>query len=340
MALVNEKLIKFWEVLAACSLLVLLTIFVANLLFEFDHHIEHSLHMAEMIIIGIFMGEITLNLIYVEDKIAYLKRNWFYIFSVLPIVGVIRAAALADSARFARLLGFVADSRIVAQSPQLLRFLSVMPANLIFTKELVSLMVHMKRTDFSKVSPLKPAVPIHLYVSPHVPKEHLLALKEGMKEYMQHNFNRNIVFKHKDFLPMFKVETMLDHPENNIDIHAYAEGVAREHKKGINVVITDAALDYHHTNGIIDAELKEGSVSVVMSNQALKSKHEYAQERFEHDRGRVLGYHAFAGAFGPCYYQGADCIHHSLDQKNLDLMAFRLSTTGVYPLCQEHRKNK
>jgi len=316
---------------SAIALLLLLSIFVSKLFFDFGEGTKHVLHLAETIIIGIFIGEITLNLVYTDNRVAYLKRNWFYILSVLPMIGVLRGLAIGDSARFAKILGVISESHIISNSPNLLRFLSVLPAKLIFTKEVVSLMMHVKRTDFKAASPIKPAVPVHLYVSPTIEKDVVRGVKKGAEDFVKKEFHRNVVFRKKDFLSVFKREQELLTTEKAINIHDYVELLENKYNSGIHLVITDEPLDNHHLGGISQMVIGKKCVAGVITQSSIVRDSQMLL------CSRIVGYHTFAHAFKPCFYEKAHCLHHHMDSKTLGMYSSLMKIDGQYPLCITHQ---
>lgn len=334
MKLINEKVVKYWEVAAVVAILTSLVLFILSLTMHFSEHTHHMLEMVEIIVICVFLGEVTVQLIYADDKMAYLKKNWFYILTILPLAGIFRMLRLGQTAQLVR-VGELLGKLGASEGAALKLFAFATPAKLMFAKECGFLAYHLAHTNFKNVPKDLDITTLNRYSSPRVPKHVAQSISDGARYYLERNHKKRIITKDHKYMEVFKAEQQLHsaHDHEALDLASYYKEIGVKTK---GLIVTDEKITHGHHQ--IHSYAK--GHSIIVSTKDIMTKHDYPQipsKKMQQLRSFVIGYNALAKSNMPCY--NSSCSHSHLTQKELDMQAFMLYMHGKLPLCHDHTHN-
>ena len=327
MPLVSRKTLKFWEISAAIALLISLGIFISDFIFDFDIHMHHKLEIVELMVAGIFIGEVVVHLIHTDQKILYLKKNWIYILTILPLIGMMRVFKFGKAGKFIKFFELIAHSKIIkgeAMGVKLMGFFT--PGALLLTKEAASMAYHLRRTDFRKVPKNLNIFYMYRYVSPKADPETAKGICQGLKAYMQ---------KRKKKLVFIDVKwTQIEMQERHSLVKGRVDPLTfQSFLKKDSLVITDRPLNTEGKEGMFSGYA--GLFSTSRLNHVHDDYSHLDPAAFRRMRGYILGFNTFARHNAPCYHN-TDCAHKRLSLKDLDIYSFRYFMHQHLPLCEYH----
>ena len=318
--------LPYWEKGAAIALVVSLLVFLYELAFAPGHHLHGILKMLEGVIVSVFLIEVIMHLITTDNRKLYLKKNWLYIISILPLTAMFRMLRLGRTAQLARFAKLIDVSKLIRTENSLIQSMAILSsAPLIKARRAFLMGYHFHHADMGKISPMKKCP---FYFDPSLDP----TIAEGFFHgYVQKKSAGSVprTLAREAFGPLSMLERTLVRG-NHACAAEYLKKIDSFLPKG-GVIITSTRLDSPVRTSAFVSE--KGSIVVSINPQIV------AQEDDPHIRyllGSLLAYHALGRAHEPCFERNCVCSNH--DTESL-LHLCRRAYGGYIPLCNRHSSN-
>ncbi|MGM5487828.1 MAG: hypothetical protein ACQESG_02675 [Nanobdellota archaeon] len=302
---VSKRTVFLFEIAAVVALMVSLGIFIASFFMDVHHH---AVEYIEGAVITVFLLEVGVQFIHADDKKAYLRKNWFYILTILPIVAILKAFRLGKLSKLVKVIQLAQHSKILGSEQIIARMGAMLPA-LMLGKQFLSMIYHVKRADFTCVPRALKTRYIDLFISKQASRPAVNGLKQGIRDFHREQGNKVIFCEQQVSHVPLDFSRLETHPTR---MRLF---VTHEEVPGFSMLGTDT--------GILSANLSYGSEYEHIS-----------QAKLEHLRGYTVGYNAFARKHKPCFHH--NCIHKKLNPRRLDIYSFLTHLHEHVPRCEYH----
>lgn len=320
---VTKETIRKWQIAALISLFISLIIFISRFIVDYGYFGDHALEIIEGVICIIFLVEVFISYHGAENKREYLRKNWFYLITIIPVVGIFRILGLQKIVMIgkeAHLIGKIAISENAA------KLMTMFFPRILLTKEVSSMVYHIGRSDFSAI-PVRKKIKVNRYLSPTVDKEVAQGITDGVKHYFYMN-NMKAKISDKDFFPVF-IKQQWTRDGENLDASELAKRLAMLDRWSL--IITDEELTVINQPRFGYAHLNADTGTIVCSSSSLQHPDE------SYARGFVVGFNSIANAKNPCYFRDKLCSHGFIDHNTLDPIALKFKSTRNLLLCEYHK---
>ncbi|MFO7711389.1 MAG: hypothetical protein R6V53_06490 [Candidatus Woesearchaeota archaeon] len=294
---VPKKVVLFFEASAVVALMISLAIFISSFFIDIHHH---GLEIIEGGVVTVFLMEVGVQLAHTDDKKKYLKQNWFYILTILPLVGIFKALRLGKVTQFVKAFQLFQHTKILRSEAMAAK----MGFGLLFSKEALSMIYHISRADFTSVPRVLKTEYMDMIISKDASEEAIKGIKKGIRDFFKEE-KKKVVFR----------ERYVENVPTDLSI---------QRKRWTLFVTNDDVMGFSMMSG------KTGLLSARLQYET-DYKHIPFKE-MEKIRGYNVGFNAFARR--PCFCR--TCIHKKLNQKRLDIYSFLTHVHQRVPRCDLH----
>ncbi|MFP4424466.1 MAG: hypothetical protein ACLFP2_04530 [Candidatus Woesearchaeota archaeon] len=296
---VPKKVVLFFEASAVIALMVSLAIFISSFFIDIHHH---GLEIIEGGVVTIFLMEVGVQLAHTDNKKKYLKQNWFYILTILPLVGIFKALRLGKFTQFVKVFQLFQHTKILKSEAMAAK----MGFGLLFSKEALSMIYHISRADFTSV----PRILKTEYIDMIISNDASIAAVEGIKKGI------------RDFFKEAKKKVVF-------------------HERYVENVPTDLSIQrkrwtlFLSNEDVMGFSIMSGRTGLISTNLKYETSYKHIPFKdMEYIRGYTVGFNAFARLKRPCFCR--TCIHKKLNQKRLDVYSFLTYVHQRVPRCEIH----
>jgi hypothetical protein len=288
---INKRILKYSEIAAIFAVLIGTVLFIYEIFGHPSEHIHHIIDHLELFFCFIFFAEIGLHFVDADNKLIYLRKNWFYILTITPFARIFKAFGLlhlAESSRIMRYLAFGMEDGHAA---------SIIFRRFALIKEASFIAYHLKKCNLPEVPQKFDYRYVNIYISPHADPNAVKGIKRGMQEYAALNLRLHLIFKKKKWIEAFKIEQKcFMHDHDFIDSQDLMGEMEDSFMKDWNIIITDEKLKYQFLQVHGRFEKASGVGQGVFSTHAITHPHAYehlAFDMFKELRGYVIANHVF-----------------------------------------------
>ncbi len=316
---------KSWKTAFFICMGLSLAIFLIEIFLDLGHDTERILEIIELFILLFFAADLGVNFVRAEDKKIFLKKNWFMIILLLPLLRNLRALRVTRAASLASHISTASEAGVEAR-------------NIFIGEQALMALKGMKIATHVKhgIGTRGKTVRITRFISPKADKDTAEGIKKGVDTYLRRNLGITPKYKDKDWFDLFKIEQTQQKGLISVDGEGFFSRLPQN-----SIVISGEKLDFSYPEKrYAKGDLKNRLVFLGTTNGLdfetdLHMDFSYLKRL----RGFIAAYNTSIkdNEYERCFHP--NCIHHSvMDENKLDNLAFMLHLNKDIPFCNKHQK--